>query len=449
MLKLKSISPKTFVSIIPIIVFIFIVVLGELYISAQEQEFLTRQKNNLLLYSSTLRSKIEQEFNALLYLNSGLASYLIVRKDTLQEKEITDILSLLFHSSQYIRNFGVAVGYRLTYIYPNKGNESAVGLNYQELPDQWPMIEKIVMSGRPALVGPQKLVQGGIGLIYRVPMYIDGKYWGLLSTVIDVESLLKAIADLSQTQRFTYAIRSKNILGIEGQPLTGDQSLFQSKDSFVQQIEIPGGHWQIATKNMNSNQPLILKIGSRTISLLFAAVIAYMHYRLMKAQKEMAKLAMFDSLTELPSRRLMDDRFKIAIARHQRNRHKICALVFLDLDGFKKINDSSGHKAGDIVLKTTAHRLQTMVRTYDTIARWGGDEFLLLFENISHEDLEIVLHRLRECVEKPIDFDGHQLIVGASMGLATYPEDGTDLDAVLKVADQKMYLDKMSRKNGR
>jgi len=449
MLKLKSISFKTFVSTIPIIVFIFIVVLGELYISAQEQEFLTRQNNNLLLYSSTLRSKIEQEFNALLYLNSGLASYLIVRKDTLQEKEIEDILSLLFHSSQYIRNFGVAVGYRLTYVYPKKGNENAIGLNYQELPDQWPMIEKIVVSGRPALVGPQKLVQGGVGMIYRVPMYIDGKYWGLLSTVIDVESLLKAIADLSQTQRFTYAIRSNNILGIEGQPLTGDQSLFQSKDSFVQQIEIPGGHWQIATKNIHSNPHLILKVGSRTISLLFAAVIAYMLYRLMKAQTEMARLAMFDSLTGLSSRRLMDDRFKIAIARHQRNQHKICALVFLDLDGFKKINDSSGHKAGDIVLKTTAHRLQTMVRTYDTIARWGGDEFLLLFENISHEDLEIVLHRLRECVEKPIDFDGHQLIVGASMGLATYPEDGTDLDAVLKVADQKMYFDKMSRKNGR
>jgi diguanylate cyclase (GGDEF)-like protein len=120
--------------------------------------------------------------------------------------------------------------------------------------------------------------------------------------------------------------------------------------------------------------------------------------------------------------------------------------LFLDLDGFKNINDAYGHKAGDAVLRATAERAKATVRMNDTVARWGGDEFIILLENVTQEMLEVLMVRLRTNLETPIELDGCAVSVGVSMGMAIHPDAGGDLDETLRVADQRMYEDKLARR---
>ncbi len=445
--KLQNLmSNQRFAWVVALCVFVVCVLLGEMFVSIQEREANIKRNIETVSYASTLRSRVERELNALLFLNSGLGSYLVVRNDSLQGKEVNDILAVLYRSSQHVRNFGVAVGYRLTYVHPLEGNQSAVGLYYPDQPKQWPMIQKIVASKKPALAGPIALVQGGNGLIYRAPLFIGGKYWGLLSTVIDADSLFQSIFEQTTDGNFVFALRSKEVMGIEDKAILGDQSLFARPGGVVQDIDIPGGRWVLAVQARRNNFLLDMTTAQRMVSVLLGGLIAWLLYLLMCHRTELSRLVMFDTLTGLPNRRLLQDRYRMVVARHQRHPQQLCALLFLDLDGFKKINDDHGHKAGDAVLQETAQRVRTLVRANDTVARWGGDEFVLLIDNMTQTHLNTLMVRLREAVEVPIDFEGHSLVVGASIGVAVYPEKGAELEDLLKIADQNMYHDKAQRK---
>ena len=443
------IAQKSFGFLLGLAAFIIIMVLGELFVAVQRQDAETRLHINKVAYASAVRARIERELNSLLYLNSGLSSYLVVNNDKLKDDELNDILAVLYRSSRHVRNFGIAEGYRLTYVYPKKGNERAIGLYYPDQTAEWPLIRKVIASGKPALAGPIKLVQGGSGLVYRVPIMICDDYWGLLSTVIDIDSLFKAIADQTQDENFSYALRSHAIAGIESKPLTGDQSLFQQKESVIQEIEIPGGRWSLAVLARSNDLLLTMALVQRLASLLLGSMLGWLLYSLIRNRGELARLVMFDSLTGLPNRRMLQEHFQMAAAHQQRSPKDNLVLLFLDLDGFKKINDTYGHKAGDAVLKATAERVRSMIRTNDTVARWGGYEFIVLLEQVAMPHMKELVRRLREQIESPIIFEGHQLTVGVSIGVEVCPDSGAELDDIIKHADHAMYEDKSVRKSMR
>ena len=441
------IAQKSFGALLGLAAFIIIMVLGELFVAVQRHDAETRLHINKMAYSSMVRARVERELNSLLYLNSGLSSYLVVNNNKLKGDELNNILAELYRSSRHVRNFGIAEGYRLTYIYPQKGNERAIGLYYPNQTAEWPLIKKIITSGKPALAGPIKLVQGGSGLVYRVPLMIDDNYWGLLSTVIDTDSLIKAISDQTQDTNFSYALRSHDIVGTESKSLTGDQSLFQLKDSVIQEIEIPGGRWSLAVLARSNDLLLTMALVQRLASLLLGSMLGWLLYSLIRNRGELARLVMFDSLTGLPNRRMLQEHFQMAAAHQQRSPKDNLVLLFLDLDGFKKINDTYGHKAGDAVLKATAERVRSMIRTNDTVARWGGDEFIVLLEQVAMPHMKELVRRLREQIESPIIFEGHQLTVGVSIGVEVCPDSGAELDDIIKHADHAMYEDKSVRKS--
>ncbi|MCL7714766.1 diguanylate cyclase [Stenotrophomonas sp. CPCC 101365] len=166
-------------------------------------------------------------------------------------------------------------------------------------------------------------------------------------------------------------------------------------------------------------------------------------------EQEMRHLAMHDMLTGLPNRALFMDRLQNAYHRTARSGGKF-ALIYVDVDGFKGVNDTWGHAAGDALLVELAGRLRSALRDNDTVARLGGDEFALVMEDL--EDLEAARRRLedvRVCLEAPMvhrgDGDAIELAIAASIGLATFPEDGAEVDALLHAADQAMYLVKRAR----
>ena len=161
----------------------------------------------------------------------------------------------------------------------------------------------------------------------------------------------------------------------------------------------------------------------------------------------MSYLAQHDSLTDLPNRILLNDRLNQAMAVAHRHRQNL-AVLFVDLDRFKHINDSLGHAVGDRLLQSTAQRLRACVRSSDTISRQGGDEFVILLHEVTHaQDAAVSADKIRLALSAPHHIDGHDLHVTASIGIATYPADGTDAETLLQHADFAMYHAKDSGRN--
>jgi diguanylate cyclase (GGDEF)-like protein/PAS domain S-box-containing protein len=164
-------------------------------------------------------------------------------------------------------------------------------------------------------------------------------------------------------------------------------------------------------------------------------------------EAELDRVANFDSLTLLPNRRLLSDRLKQSTLRSDRS-GKSTAVCFLDLDGFKVINDQLGHAVGDQVLIGVAQHLSTVLRADDTLARLGGDEFVLLLSEIgSTEECSQVLERVLGATRLPISADGHTIAISASIGVSLYPSDNADPDMLLRHADIAMYLAKQAGKD--
>jgi diguanylate cyclase (GGDEF)-like protein/PAS domain S-box-containing protein len=164
-----------------------------------------------------------------------------------------------------------------------------------------------------------------------------------------------------------------------------------------------------------------------------------------RLQERLERLAHYDSLTALPNRALFFDRLDGAVARARREERRF-ALLFVDLDGFKAINDHYGHDAGDYLLFEIARRLRAAIRDSDTAGRMGGDEFTILLDNISRpEDATAVADKIRSSLAESIEIpSGARVAVGASVGIAVFPDDGADGETVLKAADSAMYAIKLS-----
>jgi diguanylate cyclase (GGDEF)-like protein len=158
--------------------------------------------------------------------------------------------------------------------------------------------------------------------------------------------------------------------------------------------------------------------------------------------------AYYDTLTGLPNRALLLDRLEHAIAHAQRS-HQWLALLFLDLDRFKVINDSLGHDVGDALLQAVAQRLMSVLREQDTIARLGGDEFVVLLEGLPQADLaERIGRKILGVMQGALSVNGHELFVNTSIGISLYPQDGADAQTLLKCADTALYRVKEQGRNG-
>ena len=167
----------------------------------------------------------------------------------------------------------------------------------------------------------------------------------------------------------------------------------------------------------------------------------------MKLDSELAHLAHHDTLTNLPNRVLLQDRIEHAKQNADRY-NKTFAICFIDLDNFKDINDGYGHDYGDDILFQFAQTLQKNIRKVDTVARVGGDEFILLLEQLdSKDEVEKIIKKIQESLKEPLISKSIEFTVGASFGISIYPTDGDDIKDLITKADNTMYEAKKSGKN--
>ncbi len=185
--------------------------------------------------------------------------------------------------------------------------------------------------------------------------------------------------------------------------------------------------------------------GKFDIQLLSRAI----RYTIERKRSEAAikKLAYYDTLTGLPNRVLFSDRLKQAIVMAERDKRDT-ALLFLDLDNFKNVNDSIGHTYGDRLLKITADRIQGCLRGSDTVARIGGDEFVVILPLVTGaEDVSKVAAKILDCLNKTVRFEEHEIYSSASIGISVFPDDGATADELLKNADIALYQAKERGRN--
>ncbi len=181
-------------------------------------------------------------------------------------------------------------------------------------------------------------------------------------------------------------------------------------------------------------------------SILYQGIIRDITER-KRAEETIRHMAYHDALTGLPNRPLFDDRLAQALAQAKRNRRKL-AVMLVDLDNFKQINDALGHEAGDRALKKASDRLKGALRNSDTVARWGGDEFIVLLPEISRvKDGARVAHKVLEDIQRPLILEGRELQITASIGIAVYPQDGEEGNDLISGADDALYDAKRSGGN--
>ena len=165
------------------------------------------------------------------------------------------------------------------------------------------------------------------------------------------------------------------------------------------------------------------------------------------AEQQIEYQAYHDALTGLANRRLFQEHLSLALALAQRQ-ERLVAVLFLDLDHFKLVNDSLGHSVGDAMLRQVAQRLKSAVREGDTVARVGGDEFTIVLQEVAHRsDAAVVANKVLEAVAAPLEVNGHRLYVTTSIGITVFPEDGQDAETLLKNADAAMYRAKDEGRN--
>jgi diguanylate cyclase (GGDEF)-like protein len=435
----------------------------------ENKRFLEDQRHSVVEQLSTIRAQLEGELNAELLLTHSIITEIVIHADIRKEK-FFEIAQHLMEESKHIENIGLARGTVLTYVYPVQGNEAAIGMDYRKNTRQWPAVKQAVDERKTVITGPSDLVQGGSGLISRTPIFVHRpdsvakEYFGLLSVVIKVPSLLRA-AGVSQTNSsLALSLRGKDGLGAQGEVFYGHKNIFMQEPVLLE-VVLPGGTWQMAAvpvhgwEKRSPNIP-VYRTGTSAIALLLLSLLFLQKHEIKirkKAETERNRLiqelevknkalleqALTDPLTGLYNRRAIMSTLQTEINRNNRFNHT-SSLLIADIDHFKQVNDVYGHMVGDTVLKMITSCVGNNMRRTDSFARWGGEEFLVFAPETSLRKGGIFAEKIRCHVEEIVYPEG--MTITLSIGVAEFRPD-EELDLWIQRADKALYKAKLSGRN--
>lgn len=397
-----------------------------------------------------IRSNLEADIYSDIFFANSLATIISVTPDS-SKSQWHDAAKKLFGKSSHLRNIGLAPDDIIQFVYPLQGNEAALGLDFRTIPAQWATVKKAREQQSIFIAGPVNLVQGGIGLIARTPIFTDPplntEYWGTCSVVLDIESLFTDAGIYEIEKRYSFAIRGKDGKGSQGEVFWGDPTVFESIYA-GETVVLPSGAWEMAISldSLFEQVPFYEKNASRLIGypialiIILALLIIYFFYH--RAHDR----SMQDDLTHIPNRRYFIYTLEQMVSDAQKKNGGF-TLLNIDLDDFKSVNDTYGHAVGDKLLIEAAVRIKSSLRTSDIVARMGGDEFLIILPRVTNEeDIDIIISNLRESVShKPYQFGDKRIFNEVSIGYAIYDNTKLSADSLLSRADNAMYEEKKSK----
>lgn len=362
-----------------------------------------------------------------------------------------------------ISNLQLAPNGVIQLIHPLKGNEKAIG--HDILKDDRRKKEALLalQDQHMTLAGPFELIQGGVAVIGRNPVFLNDpvsgqkQFWGFASALIFLKDLL-SVTDLNTLAEKGYAYQLARI-----HPDSGAEEIFARSQVDVQAhtvavtVRVPNGEWRLRMSAPTPVSSWWYALGYLFSVMVAGVIVMLLRKVLIQPQilqevvdqqtTELKYLAHHDPLTGLANR----VQLKEAVQRmlNEYARYKFTgALLMIDLDDFKQVNDLCGHDAGDQVLKIVAGRIQTHIRETDVVARIGGDEFGVLIQHAeSVVEVTQVIQHILTIVQQPIELSGQSFSVSASIGIAFVPQDGDDYMSIYKHADMAMYAAKEAGKN--
>jgi diguanylate cyclase (GGDEF)-like protein len=352
-------------------------------------------------------------------------------------------------------------------------SEDVLGLDVDSVPFLQRAMNKSLQRRVPVASHPFRLVEGNLAYVvfYPIPQAFQHDDSPLEHTAKDeliVDMVIDA-ANLTVPARYPVIEGEKAciyhkdfrpddpkglLMDMSGKPRSPIETFLFPAFVYKKPLATMGEPFSLMVKRQvgwsDLSLGLLTLMGLLTIlsSLILVAYLrAHKHGQLLLIdnQNQLWQLANHDALTGLPNRMLLMDRMEQILARQQRLGKRL-AVMFLDLDDFKQINDTYGHEVGDQLLKFVADRLKASIRQEDTVARMSGDEFIILIEGVENLDaLEVVSQKIREKLSAGFQLGDLFLSVGTSTGIAMFPEDGDSPDALIRQADMRMYADKQAR----
>ncbi|ACV26839.1 diguanylate cyclase domain-containing protein [Kangiella koreensis] len=424
-------------------------ILFEFFLKSYEEDINREARQHLTEEFLLVRANVESALYSDVFIANGLVTVLSVNKE-LALDNFDAFAKTLIQNGRYIRNIGISEGYVISKVYPFKGNEKAIDFDFRSKPEQFKTVENARLTKSVVMAGPLELVQGGQAIIARFPVFDDvplnSNYWGGVSIVIDVEKLFEDAGLYRLLNKFDVAIRGLNGTGGEGPFFIGNKKVFDEAD-ITSVIEIPGGSWVMtgsmmkAPSNTFLNSLIIYRVMGYglIVLILLLVMLLYRSYHLAH------RASMLDELTGLRNRRFA---FILLEKLTEDQKKKPFAVISIDLNGFKDINDNFGHQAGDYVLTEVANIILDNVRQTDICCRLGGDEFLILLPRVyKKNEVESVIHKLKKAVnERSFKFEQHNLNLSLSAGYGLFPYDTDDMEELVHKADLMMYEDKKESK---
>jgi len=431
----KKLAILISVAITFFLLMVFLLIIGMLMNSIKQQEMLKATDKFI-----NFKSRVERLIFTNETLVQGFEAYLLMNPDLDQAEAEIYMDKLLSKNENQIRNIGVIQDTTIIWNYPKEGNAAAVGVDLSMVEGQKELVLKVKNELEPVLQGPVDLVQGGTGFIIRLPIIRpETGYWGQISIVLNGDKIIEEINAYAADAGLKVAIfndQNKRVPFYGAMSIVGEAPLgFDIDPDFInwQVVVSPKDGWQ--------NNQLIFE-GAILFAFLIAAGAGQLTYRVLKTNDQLRIMSSHDSLTGLFNRHYLNEYQAMVLAAAKRNNRHV-GFISMDLNHFKKINDTYGHNVGDLVLVETARVLKGCTRTNEAVFRLGGDEFLIIMPDI--ED-GTVLQQTRERLIKSFKDDFHLVEypckIAVSIGTSVFPEDGNNIDALLQIADEEMYADK-------
>ncbi|QHW32414.1 EAL domain-containing protein [Paenibacillus rhizovicinus] len=474
---------------ITLVVGVFFWWIASSYSSILHKEVGQDTSSTLHARSSALKLTLERR----LLLGDGLKAYVsTVLQDgqSLNDAGFNAFASRFIGNMNGVRNLSVYPGGTATFVYPYDTNKTILGMNIFKSSDPEVLANAVQTKSitSQTLLGPRELTQGGIGLISRQSVFKDGLFWGFVSVVLDLPPILEEAGLTQNDNRIDIAVKA------DGKLVFGRKAIFDDS-SVLTSIMVANQYWEIAAlpgsaKLDASNSRIEITRGSCLLILILLNYLVYVqltrrrklqtmvqertmhlieaHQQLEATYEELVaaedelrvqnslleysegqlrQVAYRDGVTGLYNRAYFQERLEETIAAAGNNGRSF-ALLFLDLDQFKLINDTLGHASGDLLLQEVAHRLSMLLNQDELFSRIGGDEFTIIIPSVEEADyVHEAARQVIELFQQPYMLQEVDYYVTASIGVTVFPDHSTDAAELMKYADAAMYRAKEEGKN--
>jgi diguanylate cyclase (GGDEF)-like protein len=351
------------------------------------------------------------------------------------EQKFVELSDTAMKQNTCIDSFQLAPNAVVSYINPMEGNEAIIGYDLLNDPASRNSVIQAQASDSVVSQGPIDAIQGKTMIFGRKAIRVNGEFWGLAIISIDFEKFLEECGMTSDDLPFEYAITVYD--NNDNQTYVwGDEKISQHSSVYTD-ITLPEQIWRISLIHKNSTSGWTYLY---LIYLIASILIGGFIYLIVVDYYEKANLSKTDPLTKTLNRAEFQRQVEKRLKRNQK-----CALLAIDMDKFKFINDTYGHLAGDKVLVTTAERIKKSIRSIDLVSRVGGDEYMILLSHIKNRDeLISIIKKIQKTAGDEISIEDAAVNVGLSIGYALSPDEGQEYEALYHIADMRMYEEKTS-----